>query len=173
MQHFAFLDQVLDRASHVLDRHSQIDAVLVVEVDAVGLQALERFLDHAADALGPAVQAVRAVNLEAELGGDGDVVAHRAQRFGHEFFVHVGTIDLGGVEEGDAALVGVADHADARRAVHARAVVAGAVAHAAEAQLRHLQLAQLALADGVRLDAAAMLRGLRQGGYCQRCGANG
>ena len=38
----AFLDQVLHRAGHVLDRHVRIDAVLVEQVDAVGPEPLER-----------------------------------------------------------------------------------------------------------------------------------
>ena len=37
MQHFAFLDEFLNRASNVLDRHVRIDTMLVEEVNAVGL----------------------------------------------------------------------------------------------------------------------------------------
>jgi hypothetical protein len=152
-------------ARHILDRHAQIDAVLVVEVDAIGLQALERTLDHAAYAFGAAVQAIRAVDPEAELGGDGHVVTHRPQRLGDEFFVHIRAIDLGGVEERNTALIDVTNHADALGAIHARTVVAGGVAHTAKTQFRHLQAAQPALPNGVRPAAvAAALRGLRHGG---------
>ena len=41
MQDLSFLDEILDRAGHVFDRHVRIDAVLVVEIDAVGPEALE------------------------------------------------------------------------------------------------------------------------------------
>ena len=40
----ALADQLLHRAGHVLDRHVRIDAVLVEQVDGVGLEALERGL---------------------------------------------------------------------------------------------------------------------------------
>ena len=62
MQDLPFLDQLLDRAGDILDRHVRIDAVLVEQVDAIGLQALERCLDDLLDVLGPAVEADRAID---------------------------------------------------------------------------------------------------------------
>src|SRR5829696_5589789 len=50
----AFLDQLLHRAGNVFDRHARIDAVLIEEIDAVGLQALERGLSDLPDVLWPA-----------------------------------------------------------------------------------------------------------------------
>ena len=44
------------------------------------------------------------VEGEPELGRDDDVVAHRLQRLADELLVVEGAVDLGGVEEGDAAL---------------------------------------------------------------------
>jgi hypothetical protein len=71
----AFLDQILHRPRHVFDRHVRIDAVLVVEVDAVGLQPRERGLGDLPDVLRPAVKArLRVPGLEAELGGDNDLL---------------------------------------------------------------------------------------------------
>ena len=52
----ALPDQFLDRPRHVLDRHVRVDAVLVVQVDRVDLEPLERGLGHLLDVLGPAVQ---------------------------------------------------------------------------------------------------------------------
>ena len=118
--------------------------MLVVEIDAVGPEALERFLDDPPDALRPAVQPVRAVDLEAELGGDGDLVADRREGLADQFLVDVGTVDFRGVEERDAPLVGVANHTDALRPVHTRPVVAAAEAHVAEAKLRDFQAAEFA-----------------------------
>ena len=143
VQDLSGLDQILDRAGHVLDRHGEIDPVLVVEIDAVGLETLQRFLDDLPDTLRSAVQPVRAVDLEAELGGDGDLVADRREGLADQFLVDVGAVDFRGVEERDASLVGVANHTDALGPVHARTVVAAAEAHVAEAEFRDFQAAEL------------------------------
>ena len=143
MQDLSGLDQILDRAGHVFDRHGEIDPVLVVEIDAVGLETLQRFLDDLPDTLRSAVQPVRAVDLEAELGGDGDLVADRREGLADQFLVDVGTVDFRGVEERDASLVGVANHTDALGPVHTRTVVAAAEAHVAEAKFRDFQAAEL------------------------------
>jgi hypothetical protein len=39
--HLARLDQVLDGSCHVFDRNLWIDAMLIEQVDAVGLEALQ------------------------------------------------------------------------------------------------------------------------------------
>ena len=49
-------DQLGHRADGLLDRHVGVDAVLVVEVDVVGAEALQRALDRAAHVLGRAVE---------------------------------------------------------------------------------------------------------------------
>ena len=60
------LDQILDRAGHVLDRHVGIDAMLIEEVDASVLAA-SACVRHLLDVVGPAVQAVaRAVRVDSE-----------------------------------------------------------------------------------------------------------
>jgi DNA-binding transcriptional LysR family regulator len=106
VQHLALRDQVLHRARHVLHRHLGVHAVLVEQVDAVGAQALQEASQTGADALRPAVLALGGIALlEAELGGDDDLVAHRRQRFADQLLVREGAVGLGGVEEGDAALV--------------------------------------------------------------------
>ena len=112
-------DQLLHRAGDVLDRHVRIDAVLVEQVDAVGPQPLQRRLDHLPDVLGPAVQArllPSPLELEAELGRDHHLVADRRQRLAHQLLVGERAVDLGGVEEGDAALDRRADQRDRRPA---------------------------------------------------------
>ena len=111
----AFADQVLHRARDVLDRHVRIDAVLIEQIDAIGLQPLQRGLGDLPDVLGPAVQAGSAdrwPNFEAELGGDHDLVAERRERLADQLLVGERAVDLGGVEEGDAALDGGADQRD-------------------------------------------------------------
>ena len=49
--HFALLDQVLHRTRHVLDGHIRVDAVLIEQIDDVGLQPLERSLGDLLDVL--------------------------------------------------------------------------------------------------------------------------
>ena len=139
---FPALIRSLTGAGHVFDWDCEIDAVLIVEIDAIGPEALQRFLDDAPDALRPAVQSVRAIDLEAELGGDRDLVADRCEGLADQFLVDVGAVDFRGVEERDASLLSVANHTDALGPVHARTVMAAAQAHVAEAKLRHHQTSQ-------------------------------
>ena len=141
----AFLDQVLHRPRHVLDRHVRVDAVLIEEVDGVDPEPLERGLGHLLDVLGPAVRGrptrlAVGVELEPELGGDHHLPAEGGQRFAHQLLVRERAVDLGGVEEGDAALDGRPDQRDHLLLVRGRAV-AEAHAHAAEPEGRDLQAA--------------------------------
>ena len=80
------------------------------------------------------------VELEAELGGDHHLVAERRERLADQFLVGERAVDLGGVEEGDAALDGRADQRDHLALVRRRAV-AEAQPHAAEAERRDLEAA--------------------------------
>ena len=52
----AFLDQILHRARDILDRHVRVDAVLIEQIDHVGLEPLQRGLGDLLDVLRPAVQ---------------------------------------------------------------------------------------------------------------------
>ena len=54
--HLALLNQVLHRSRHVFDRHVRIDAVLIEQIDDIGLEALERGFGDLLDVLRPAVQ---------------------------------------------------------------------------------------------------------------------
>ena len=135
--HLAGLDELLDRARDVLDRDVGVDAVLVEQVDRVGAQPPQRPVDGGADVLGSAVHAagLRAVlvEVEAELGGDDDLVAHRLERLADELLVVERAVDLGGVEERDAAVDGRAHEVDHLRARRPRPEGL-AHAHAAEAE---------------------------------------
>src|SRR5918994_1790793 len=84
----AFLDQLLYRAGNVFDRHVRIDAVLIEEIDAVGLQALERGLGDLPDVLWPAVKARLCVSgFEAELGSDHHPITEWGEGCAHELLV--------------------------------------------------------------------------------------
>ena len=126
MPHLAFRDQVLHGAGGVLDRHVGIDPVLVQEIDDGDPQPLQRGLGNHADAFRPAVQeaaALRPAQVEAELGGDGHLALERLERLANEFLIGEGVIDLGRVEEGDAALDGRAGERDHFIPIRGRAAV--------------------------------------------------
>ncbi len=82
--------------------------MLIEQIDAIGPQPLQRGVGDRADALRPAVLAgfVESPVLEAELGGNHDLVAEGRQRLANQFLVGERTIGLRGVEEGDAAFEG-------------------------------------------------------------------
>jgi hypothetical protein len=139
----AFLDQLPDRAGDVFDRHVRVDAVLVEQIDRVDLEPLERALDGLFDVLRPAVEPPLLplrVELEAELGRDHNLFAHWRKSFANEFFVRERSVDLGRVEEADAALDGRADERNHLLLV-TRWAVGEAHAHAAEADGRDFQVA--------------------------------
>ncbi len=141
--HLAGLDQLLHRSSHVLDRHIRIDAMLIEQVDDIGLEPLERNLCDFLDVGGPAVQAVHALPVrpdpESELRRDHHLPAEGSEGFAHEFLVLERTIDFRGVEEGDAAFNRRANHRDHRLLFPCRAV-ARAHAHAAQPEGRDFQI---------------------------------
>jgi hypothetical protein len=93
--------------------------------------------------VGPAVEtdelrpAVR-VELEAELGRDDDLPAKRLERLPDQPLVRERPVDLGGVEEGHAALDRGAEQADHLAGVLRRAI-AEAHAHAAEPERRDFE----------------------------------
>ena len=72
--HLAFADQAFDRAGDVLDRHLGIDAVLVEEIDPIGLEPLQRRVGDLAYGRWPTVQPclLAALKSETELGCDDD-----------------------------------------------------------------------------------------------------
>ena len=87
MLHLTPLDEVLQGAGNILDRHVRIDTVLVEEIDHVGPQSLEGCLRNFLDVLRAAVQAGVVVQVEAELGSDRDSVAERRERLTNQLLV--------------------------------------------------------------------------------------
>ena len=83
--YLALVDQLADGASHVLDRHVGVHAMLVQHVDAVSAEVAQAALGDLADVFRPTVQRdpdiLRVAQVEAELGSDHDIVTevlHRA-----------------------------------------------------------------------------------------------
>ena len=91
----ALLDELGHRPDGLLDRDVRVHAVLVVEVDVIGPEALERALDRAADVLGRAVDLtdrrhvarLRFVNSASELGRDHVLVAMALDRAADQLLV--------------------------------------------------------------------------------------
>ena len=54
MADLAFGDQLLDRARHLFHRHVGIDAVLVQQIDAIGLEPPQAAVDGGLDVVRPA-----------------------------------------------------------------------------------------------------------------------
>lgn len=106
MPDLAFSDQCLDRAGDILDRSIGVDAVLVEEIDDIGLQTLQRLVGHGAYLLRAAVHAALAaigIEVETEFRGDHHLLAKGGEGLSQKLFVLMGAVGLGRVEEGHAA----------------------------------------------------------------------
>jgi hypothetical protein len=154
----AGLDELLDRARDVLDRDVGVDPVLVKEVDHVGAQPAQGCVGDPADLLRPAVETHRRAVLDvpAELRGDDDLVTQGLQGLADELFVDVGAVNLGGVEERDAALHRATQDGDHVLAGAGVGAVALGHPHAAEADGGHLE----ALAECADVQCELLGRGV-------------
>src|SRR5438105_3127880 len=111
MLYLPLLDELFDRSGYVLDRHVQIDAVLIKQLNHVYPQTPERSLSYLLDVFRPAVQcappaAVGGVCFPPEFGGDHDVAAKRSECFSDEFLIRKRSVHFRRIEERDAALYG-------------------------------------------------------------------
>jgi hypothetical protein len=126
------------RPDRLLDRHVRVDPVLVVEVDVVGAEPAQRLLGDALRVLRRAVDAAgRALEVEAELGRDLDLVAVPGEGAPDQLLVRVRAVDLGGVEERDAEVERPRDRGDPVRFLGGP--VGPGHPHAAEPLGRHLE----------------------------------
>ena len=133
MAHLAGGDELGHRGHGLLDRGLEVDAVLVVEVDVVDAEALERRVARVPDVVAVAADAEPLALLAAdvaELRRDDDLVAASDDRTADEPLVRQRAVHVGRVEERDAELESPVDGRD-RLVVVSRAVELGH-AHAAE-----------------------------------------
>jgi hypothetical protein len=138
--------QLGQRAHGVLDRRVGIDPVLVVQVNVVGAEPLERALHGRADVGRAAVEMPRAlarVRDHAELGGQHDLVALAPQRLPDQFLVPERTVDLGRVDERDAQLDRPMDGADRLGVIQVVRAVGPGHGHCAKADPGDVQVSQL------------------------------
>ena len=115
----------------------------------VGGEPPERAFHRLEDALRAAVGAgalLAVGEAEAELGGDGHLVAAAGKGAAEQFLVRERAVDLGGVEEGAAEFDGAMQRGDRLRLV--RRTVGLAHAHAAEADRRDFEALAAELAGG-------------------------
>ena len=102
-------NQVLHRPRHLFNRHVRVNTMLTEEIDGVNLESLERPIGSLLDALWSTIEASQPLPLrtkvEPELGGDHHAVAYRSERFADELFVRERAVNLGGIEESNAARI--------------------------------------------------------------------
>src|SRR5216684_7758240 len=113
VQDLSFLNQILNGMRDIFDGHIWIDPVLVVEINAVGSEALQRFLDYFPDVPWLAVKSAALLVVEAELRCDNDLVAERRECFSDKLFVCIGAVNFGCIEERDALFTSGADDLNA------------------------------------------------------------
>ena len=137
--HFAGRNQRRHGADGVLDRHLGVDPVQIEQVDHVGAETLERTLDGTAGIVGAAIKTGEAgrdlevgCDPETEFRRDDEVAASARDGAADQLLVVVRTIDLGGIEEGDAQFAGAMDRGDGLCVV--ALPIGRGHAHAAEAE---------------------------------------
>ena len=138
-------DQLGQRADGVLDGRVRVDPVLVVQVDVVGAEPLERALDRGADVRRAAVEdagAAAGVRDEAELRRHHHLVAAALDGPADELLVGEGAVDLGGVEVGDAQVQRPVDGADRLGVAACPDVVVAGHRHRAESYAGDVESAE-------------------------------
>ena len=133
--HLAGVDELAERGERLLLRDvGERRAVQLVQVDAVGLQRLERPVARRDDVLTPVpLGRVALAPRHADLGGEHDVVAPavRGERGADDPLALATGVHVGDVDHVDAAVERRVDHPGRRRGVGRIAEV-----HGAEAQRR-------------------------------------
>ena len=96
-------DELLERADRLLERRVGILFVVLVQLDVVGLQALQRRVERGADVLARAAPLRAVAHRLAELRGEHDLVAASLQHPAEQrLAAALVAVDVRGVEERDA-----------------------------------------------------------------------
>ena len=100
-------------ADGLLDRHRRVDAVEVVQVDAIGSEPAQGPVDRTADAFGSAVEPDRqpepGQGANTGLSRDDDVIAVPPQSRAQDGLAGAATVHLGRVEQSDPGFKGMGD----------------------------------------------------------------
>jgi hypothetical protein len=137
-------DELGQRTDGVLDGRVRVDPVLVVQIDVIGAQPLEGTLDGDTDIRRATVDDARAaagVRDEAELRRQHHTVAAVLDGPADEFLVGERTVDLGGVEVGDAEVQRSVDGANRLGVAAGSDVVVARHRHGAESYARDVKSA--------------------------------
>src|SRR5436309_2216697 len=86
--HLTLLNELLHRSGNVFDRHVRVDAVLIVQIDDVSLEPLERALGRFLDVLWPAIEgsplaSILRIRLPPELCCDHHPITEWSKSFAH------------------------------------------------------------------------------------------
>ena len=114
----------------------------LVQIDVVGLQAPQAVLERPVDVVGPGPFAF-GVDLHAELRGQDDLGSACPQGAAEKLLALRASVDVGGVEEGDAGVDGTVHHRRGAVVVEPAAEVV-----AAQSDDRYLERADRASAHG-------------------------
>ena len=109
-------DQLVQRRQRFLDRGERVRLVQLVQVDPVGVQPPQRGLHRGPDvpprSACAEIGAIGARRVHAELGGHHHVITATAEGDAQQFLAAACglTVDVGGVEQGDAGIERGVDH---------------------------------------------------------------
>ena len=102
----ASLDQFGHGANGFFNRHVRVHAVLVVQIQGFNPQTLQAALDGLANVLGASVDGAKGrvgrVAHNAELARQKHLLAFAANRLADQFFIAMGAVNIGGIEQVDA-----------------------------------------------------------------------
>src|SRR5579871_405044 len=136
---FALLDELFHGARGFFDWNIRIDAVLVEQIDDIGLEALQGSLRDLFNVFRAAIESGLlsgiGVDLESEFGGNYDLSAEGSQRFPNKFFVNVRAVDFCSIEECDAAFYSCPDERNSHGFLYCR-TEAEAKSHTPQADAR-------------------------------------
>ncbi len=148
VDHLAGAHRVVERAQQLFFGRAQVLHVDLIQIDAVGAEALEAVVDGACDAHARGSGAVGpGRHAEASLGRDDHLLARaaRGEPLAEDALGQaVLAVDIGGIDEVDAGRERAIEHTEAFLAVgadlvHERLGVGLAEGHAAEAEHRDLR----------------------------------
>ena len=133
----ALTHEVVECPEGLLQRRAGIPAVHLVEIDVVGLQAFQARLDgpqHVHPCRAGPVEVV--AHRQAELGGQDDLLPQALQGIPEQGLAFPAGVDVGGIDEVDAAVQCVLHHAGGRGLVQ-RAHLVPPERHGAQRDLAH------------------------------------
>ena len=147
--------QLGQRADAVLNRHLLVPAVQVIQVNHVGLQALERGFARGANGFGPAINDThqfafaRCIHARhAAFAGQREAAAVSGQHIADQRFIGPEAVQRGRVKHSHTGVQRGQQHALALLCRHWRAVGMAEV-HAAEADGRNAEGAELSIVHGI------------------------